>query len=583
MQKYDSPLVLLLRKLRVRTRLLIFMIITLLVISNITMLFSRHLAQRIADQYVYEYLHDEHNRLINSLELYLEEIIMLSLRYKNTSAFYDTLQDSSLSYSQKEAALQKTAQSIRQSVSVGNIYLVGNDSQVYLLHSQNPDLPAPDPVAAASRTSYPYYNVDDIIRDENGKCYLSLSMQFYNFYTSQNGGYLIIYLPLNTIADMYNDLLIDSGVTFITDESGLILSHSDPEQIGKTTEELHIPIHDKNFSVSHIDSDGQTLILVSTAFTTSKQLIGFHWRLSSIFPSGELFMVLNQILFATLLASVIIIVIACIISFLLSKRMTSSLKQLHAKIISFGHSQTRDFLTPTHRDELWDLEQGYNEMVMRIYELLEKNKEEQEKKRELELTALQAQINPHFLYNTLDAIGWMAALKGQDEIEQMVMALARFFRLSLHKGDKKIPIADEVSIVESYIAIEQLRNPGKFDVIYDIQPEITHILVPKIILQPIVENAIKHGVSQVRRHGVIHIQGYRENDDVILKVTDNGKGFQTKTDQLHPSGYGMTNVNERIQLEYGKKYGVSFQSEPEKGSTVTIHVCFESPQKNPLT
>lgn len=583
MQKHESPLVLLLRKLRVRTRLLVFMVIALLLISNTATLFSRYIAQKIADQYVYEYLHDEHNRLINSLELYLEEIIMLSLRYKNTSAFYDTLLDPTLSHSQKENALQDTARSIRQSVSVGNIYLIGNDSQVYLLHSQDPKLPDPDPADAASGTFYPYYNIDDIIRDEDGRCYLSLSMQFYNFYTSQNGGYLVFYLPLDTMADMYSDLLIDSGVSFITDENGLILSHTDPDQIGKTTEELDIPIQDKDFFVSHIDPDGQEMILVSTAFTTSKQLIGFHWRLSSIFPSSDLFEVLDQILRATLLSAVVIIVIACMISFLLSKRMTASLKRLHARIISFGSSQKQDLLTPTHRDELWDLEQGYNEMVARIYELLEKNKEEQEKKRELELTALQAQINPHFLYNTLDAIGWMAALKGQNEIEQMVMALSRFFRLSLHKGDKKITIADEISIVESYIAIEQLRNPGKFDVTYDIQPEITHILVPKIILQPIVENAVKHGVSQVRRHGLIHIRGYRDNDDVILEVSDNGKGFQKKTDQLHPSGYGMSNVNERIQLEYGKEYGVSFHSEPDKGSTVTIHLCFESPKKNPLS
>lgn len=583
MQKYDSPLVLLLRKLKVRTRLLIFMIITLLIISNITMLFSRYLAQTIADQYVYEYLHDEHNRLINSLELYLEEVIMLSLRYKNTSAFYDILQDPALSHTQKESGLQDTARSIRQSVSIGNIYLIGNDGQVYLVHSQNPGLPSPDPASAVSGSVYPYYDINDIIRDENGNCYLSLSMQFYNFYTSQNAGYLVFYLPLNTMANMYNDLLIDSGVTFITDENDLILSHSDTDQIGRNAEDLYIPLQDKDFFVSHIISDEEELILVSTAFTTSKQLIGFHWRLTSLFPSSELFEVLDQILRATLLAAVVIIVIACIISFLLSKRMTSSLKQLHAKIVNLGQGRFQSFIRPSHKDELWDLEQGYNEMVMRIYELLEKNKEEQEKKRELELTALQAQINPHFLYNTLDAIGWMAALKGQNEIEQMVMALSRFFRLSLHKGDKKISIADEVSIVESYIAIEQLRNPGKFDVTYDIQPEITHILVPKIILQPIVENAIKHGVSQVRRHGLIHIRGYRENDDVILEVTDNGKGFKRKTDQLHPSGYGMSNVNERIQLEYGKEYGLSFRSEPEKGSTVTIHLCFEPPQNDPLT
>lgn len=269
------------------------------------------------------------------------------------------------------------------------------------------------------------------------------------------------------------------------------------------------------------------------------------------------------------------IILAVFLSFFLTGHLTRSLKRLQARLIDLGSGNLDSFLDSNPRDELWDLEQGYNEMVQQICELLEKNRLEQEKKRELELTALQAQINPHFLYNTLDAIGWIAVMKGQNEIEQMVMELSRFFRLSLHKGDKKITIEDEVGIAISYVTIEQLRNPGKFDIKYEIEPEITGLLVPKIILQPIVENAIKHGVSQVRRHGMITVRGYRKGDDVYLEVSDNGCGFRQKSSHIHGSGYGLRNVNERIQLEYGSEYGISVQSIEGEGTTVQIHISFE--------
>ena len=213
-------------------------------------------------------------------------------------------------------------------------------------------------------------------------------------------------------------------------------------------------------------------------------------------------------------------------------------------------------------------------MIVRINELLEKNKQEQIKKRELEFTALQAQINPHFLYNTLDTIGWIAALKNQPEIEQMVMELSRFFRLSLHKGDLFIPLADELGIVSSYLNIEQLRNPGKFDVSYDIQPDLMQIMMPKLILQPLVENAVKHGVSQTSRHGLITIRGYHIKDDIYLEVTDNGLGIQNKETQLPRSGYGLRNIRERIQLEYGKDYGLTIDSREQEGTTVQIHIHF---------
>lgn len=584
MQKIKRFLYTLIRKFQVGTRILIFLITMLMIIATGAVIFSRYYAKTIADQYVYDYLRTEHKRIINSMELYMEEIIMVSLRYKNTNAFYDILQKPDLTVFQKERALQEAAEGIQPPVSssIGNVYLIDKQETVYQIAVQTSGLPLPDLSEWRALGDTPYYHIGKLVRSSDGRAWLPMYMQLHNYNTMQTAGGLVFYLPQDPISVLYAGLLASSeetgslnGSTFVTDSSGMILSHNDTSQLGTRPDSLIFSENDAPFLVSTAKIDGEKSIIISTAFSPRSSLIGFSWRLVSILPYDDLFHVLNQILDALLTACFTMIILAVFLSFFLTGHLTRSLKRLQVRLIDLGSGNLDSFLDSNPRDELWDLEQGYNEMVQQICELLEKNRLEQEKKRELELTALQAQINPHFLYNTLDAIGWIAVMKGQNEIEQMVMELSRFFRLSLHKGDKKITIEDEVGIAISYVTIEQLRNPGKFDIKYEIEPEITGLLVPKIILQPIVENAIKHGVSQVRRHGMITVRGYRKGDDVYLEVSDNGCGFRQKSSHIHGSGYGLRNVNERIQLEYGSEYGISVQSIEGEGTTVQIHISFE--------
>lgn len=584
MQKIKRFLYTLIRKFQVGTRILIFLITMLMIIATGAVIFSRYYAKTIADQYVYDYLRTEHKRIINSMELYMEEIIMVSLRYKNTNAFYDILQKPDLTVFQKERALQEAAEGIQPPVSssIGNVYLIDKQETVYQIAVQATGVPLPDLSEWRALGDTPYYHIGKLVWSSDGRAWLPMYMQLHNYNTMQTAGGLVFYLPQDPISVLYAGLLASgeetgslNGSTFVTDSSGMILSHNDASQLGTRPDNLIFSETDAPFLVSTAKIDGEKSIIISTAFSPRSSLIGFSWRLVSILPYDDLFHVLNQILDALLTACFTMIILAVFLSFFLTCHLTRSLKRLQTRLKDLGSGNLDSFLDSNPRDELWDLEQGYNEMVQQICELLEKNRLEQEKKRELELTALQAQINPHFLYNTLDAIGWIAVMKGQNEIEQMVMELSRFFRLSLHKGDKKITIEDEMGIVISYVTIEQLRNPGKFDIKYEIEPEITGLLVPKIILQPIVENAIKHGVSQVRRHGMITVRGYRKGDDVYLEVSDNGCGFRQKSSHIHGSGYGLRNVNERIQLEYGSEYGISVQSIEGEGTTVQIHISFE--------
>lgn len=577
MRNFRLKLNFLLRQFKVGTRLSIFLSLSLIFILTTTILIAQYFSTKIANQYIYEYLQTEHLRVSNNIELYLEEIIMVSLRYKNTTELYDIVLDDTLSLDEKRQNLQNVAKSMQPSAinSISNVYLVDYGNNIYPLSNKISQVAAPNTSTLTQVKGTPYYQVEAVIKDREGNSYIPLSMEFRNFYTGQAIGYLIFYLPEGPIAKLYQNLLPTNGYSFIVDVNNNIISHNNQSLIGSIQNDFNLYNGSDRSNISFLTMNGDKYVLVTTNLNNDAKKIGFTWRLVSVLPYHELYQILDQILTSLLITGFIVILFAILISIIISSGLTRPLQRLQLKLQDLANGRLDSFVNNHPSDEIWELEEGYNDMVIRINELINTNKREQEKKRELEFTALQAQINPHFLYNTLDAIGWIARLKEQDEIERMVMELSRFFRLTLHRGEDRISIEDEIGIANSYISIEQLRNPGKFDVEYDIQPDIYQILVPKIILQPIVENAIKHGVSQVRRHGHLIIKGYRNEDDVYLEVIDNGAGFVTKegaTPTSKGSSYGLKNVKERLQLEYGEEYGIDIWSEPGEGTRVRLHI-----------
>ncbi len=244
---------------------------------------------------------------------------------------------------------------------------------------------------------------------------------------------------------------------------------------------------------------------------------------------------------------------------------------------------TKSKRTAKAGDEIYQLEKNYDEMIRRIFQLMRENREEMETKRKLELDALQMQINPHFLYNTLDTVVWMAKIKKEPEIEHLVVNLARFFRLSLHKGDKFIKVEDEINILKHYLQIERIRFPDKVRVIFDVEEDMADYFVLKLVLQPIAENALKHAFPDQK--GNLTIRGYADGNDIIFEVEDDGAGFNVPDDilankrenQFAEGGYGLYNVNERIKLEYGERYGLTVTSKPGKGTKVVVRLEKKQP------
>jgi two-component system sensor histidine kinase YesM len=238
-------------------------------------------------------------------------------------------------------------------------------------------------------------------------------------------------------------------------------------------------------------------------------------------------------------------------------------------------------------------------MIGRIKELLDAKMKEQENLKKAELRALQAQINPHFLYNTLDTIIWMAESKKTDQVVEIVSALSGFFRISLSKGMDWITIAEEAERIRNYLTIQKMRYRDILDYVIEIDERVQQNTILKLILQPLVENALYHGIKNKRQGGTIFVRAMpRGSEEVVLTVEDDGIGFTPdKLAKLQAelendsgdieleSGFGIGNVNKRIRLYYGKPYGLSVQSEYNTGTCVTLVIPAKletDPQPNPL-
>jgi len=270
----------------------------------------------------------------------------------------------------------------------------------------------------------------------------------------------------------------------------------------------------------------------------------------------------------------------------ISRSIYIPIKKLHDVTTTITKNDLQALVTGDNVDEITELGMSFNIMIGRIRELVEAKTKEQENLKKAELRALQAQINPHFLYNTLDTIIWMAESKKTDSVIEIVRALSSFFRISLSKGKDWITIGEEVERTRSYLTIQRMRYRDIMDYRIEVDERVAGNTILKLILQPLVENALYHGIKNKRQGGTITVRAkQRDENEVLLEVEDDGIGFTPdKLAQLQAeleddsgdikleSGFGIGNVNKRIRLYYGKQYGISIQSEYSTGTCVTLAI-----------
>lgn len=288
----------------------------------------------------------------------------------------------------------------------------------------------------------------------------------------------------------------------------------------------------------------------------------------------------NRAMQLALLLAGVVMGVALLASWLFSRLLGRPLRGLEDAMESFEQDADHFAYRPVGGTrEVQELSDSFGHMVARIQKLMTTVREEEINLRKTELKALQAQINPHFLYNTLDSIAWMCEQGRNADAVQMVHALARLFRISISKGHELIPIAKELEHAESYLQIQKYRYKNRFTYSFRVDAHCTGYLCNKITLQPLIENSINHGLDLLVEEGKIEVEVCQDGEDILLRVRDNGIGMEP--DQVaallsrEPSdrtGIGIKNVNDRLKIYFGEAYGLTIESEPDVGTCVTVRM-----------
>ena len=299
------------------------------------------------------------------------------------------------------------------------------------------------------------------------------------------------------------------------------------------------------------------------------QIENTNWNLRSLANTNDLITLKKNFSHIVIIIFLVSLAFSSIITFIVITKILKPLIKLENHMQNFENNLREFHLSEKTGYEIQNLVEHFNVMVEKIKYL-----------REYEIKALHSQINPHFLYNTLDTIIWMAEFEDNEKVISITKSLANYFRLSLSNGHEKIPLKDEIMHTKEYLFIQKQRYEDKLSYFFNIEDEsLLSIKVPKIIIQPIVENSIYHGIKNLSGNGIITIDVYRENSTVNISVKDNGIGFE-KAKQFKKSktgGVGFQNVDKRIKFYYGKNYGVFINKDNKtEGAEVIIKIPFKS-------
>lgn len=410
------------------------------------------------------------------------------------------------------------------------------------------------------------------------KWVITLSKALINYNNAQNEGVFFVDLNYTSISELCNNNNIgNKGYIFILDEDGNIIYHPKQQLMygGLITEnvddimackENYFNTGDKIYTISKSDKTGWTVVGAANT--------------SELLKNNKQAQMMYLLVAAVLLLGVILI------SSIIAREITRPIRQLRDSMSMVEEGQfDKANVAVTAKNEIGSLSKSFNVMTERIHTLMEQNVYEQKQKRKNEMKALQAQINPHFLYNTLDSIIWMSEAGQNEEVVLMTSALAKLLRQSISNDREQVTVAEEIEYVRSYLTIQKMRYKDKLEYSIEVSPEINHIMIIKFALQPLVENAIYHGLKYKETKGNLNIRGYERGDKAYITIADDGVGMDDavlehifdETAKEHKSnGVGVPNVQKRLQLYYGPEYGISYISRKGVGTVATVTVPLNS-------
>ncbi len=404
-------------------------------------------------------------------------------------------------------------------------------------------------------------------------------------YIDENGnnqdGILMIDMNFSLISEMIRSATLGtSGYLFIIDEKGNVIYHPKQTLIyAGLFEEDKESIDNEVFGTFVNEHNNRERLTVIQTINDSK------WRLVGIVYIDEVLSGVQSILVLVVILAIIFSIIAIILAWFSTKLITSPIKQLEHEMAEIEIETSKLPKAIEGSKEVNSLSLAYIEMIKRIRTLMRDIVTAQDLKRKSELEALEAKINPHFLYNTLDSVVWMAEQNETEDVITMVQALSKLFRVSVSKGHEIITIEEELEHVRNYLLIQKMRYQN-FDFSINIKEDLKYCPIIKLLIQPIVENSIYHGIKYLVDPGIINIDVYSLDDEnIYIKVEDNGVGMDEKTANLLLSSYeennesissgngiGIINVQERLQLTYGKDYGLSIETELDEGTKIYIKI-----------
>ena len=389
-------------------------------------------------------------------------------------------------------------------------------------------------------------------------------------------GILLIHLNYTGLKLLLDGVTLgNEGYIYLIDGNGEIIYHPRAQLIDSGLE------HENNRAVSEYrDGIYQETFHGEERVITVKSVGYTGWKLIGVAPRQTVSLnSLKTQLLVVFVAAFILFLMSLVNSYI-SSRITTPIRKLELSVNEIEKGNLNAKVDAEGSYEIRHLGQSVQNMAKQIQVLMADIVSEHEKKRKQEFDTLQSQINPHFLYNTLDIIVWMIENEKPDQAVKAVTALARFFRISLSRGKSIITVKDELEHVRNYLMIQHMRFKNRFSYTIEAEDEVLELVSLKLMLQPLVENAIYHGMEFMDGDGEIFISAWKEGEDLYLKVSDNGLGMTEEqvarlfsdTPHTGSSGIGVKNVNERIRLYFGSEYGLSIESEPDEGTVVTIHL-----------
>ena len=419
-------------------------------------------------------------------------------------------------------------------------------------------------------------HVQHVIRGER-PWVITVSRGVRNFTGSGNReGVVFIDLNYSAISELCDQNSIGSkGYVFLLDQDGNVVYHPQQQQLYNElqTENIDLVMNTDKETLMDGSGDNARIYTISRSERTG-------WTVVGCTNVAELLKDSKKARSIYVLVAAILVVVALVLSNFIARNITRPLQQLRD---SMARVQEGDFgaaeVEVTSRNEVGSLTRSFNVMTSRIQELMKQNIYEQQQKRKSELKALQSQINPHFLYNTLDSIIWMAEGKKNEEVVVMTASLARLLRQSISNEEEQVPIGQEVEYARSYLTIQKMRYKDKLEFQIQVDAQIMRVPIIKLVLQPLIENAIYHGLKYKEGKGLLIVRGYREGENAVLQIKDNGAGMDEQTlshifekhkVNYRSNGVGVYNVQKRLQLYYGMDYGITYSSKQGEGTTASI-------------